>query len=295
MLSVLDALLPRDIGRMASTCASLAKMCVQEGAVWRRCWQRMWNLSAHLWDAEAWYGSYAAALSFQRRYHLPPTHVEDDFSTEAEAQPDDSAPRHETVSCLMATGAAEVVVGWTGGTFQVVGNAGTQSIHLPGGSIRHIQEHGGELFVASWAGVVHVVDLHTLVFAVVVADLPRPLHALQMTADLLLLSCGDGNIVVFKVFHEAGTGAIQVRKLQVLSGHVGAITDMHLEKDFLATAGVDKTVRCVGLAAVPPTRYCWFSFRSTRTRTQSWCGVPCSRHNTPAVLVVVLYKLLCVC
>ena len=243
ILACLGCLSPADLGHMAVCNKSLSKVCVAEGEVWKRCWQGVWNHSTHARDAVTWYGSIAAALRFQRRYCLPPRPVDDGISESLREGAVAVTARHETVSCLTATAANRVVLGWSGGTLQVMSNDSTRSVSLPGGSIRHIQEHGGEMFVASWAGVVHVVDVSSMVFAVVVADLPHPLHALQMTADLLLLSCGDGNIVVFKVFHEADTGAIRVRKLQVLSGHVGAITDMHLEKGFLTTAGVDKTVR----------------------------------------------------
>ncbi len=146
----------------------------------------------------------------------------------------------------MAVDGSRVVLGWSDGHLQVAGvGGGPDPVHLSGGSVRHIQLHGGELFVACWSGIVHVVDLTTLASAVVVEDLPHPLHALQMTSDLLLLSCGDGNIPVFRVLHAAGTGAVLVRKHQVLSGHVGAIQDMQVEGPVLVTAGVDRTVRCV--------------------------------------------------
>ncbi len=153
---------------------------------------------------------------------------------------------HRSVTCLMAVGPSLMALGWSDGTLTLVSSeAGVQSAWLRGGSIRHIQLHGGELFVCCWAGVVHVVDVSTLASSVVVADLPTSMQALQMTGDMLLLSCGDGSVLVFRLLHDPGTGAISARRLQVLTDRGGAIQDLQCDGDVLVTAGVDRTVRCV--------------------------------------------------
>ena len=135
---------------------------------------------------------------------------------EAPAAAASAASGSSTVTCS-AHSPSFIAVGCVDGTVRVTdlraapdGGSGVTAIFpLRSGSVRHMQlvtrrAAPPELFVGSWNGTIHALDLRSGAARLVVKDLGGPVLALCVIGDAIAASAGDGRIGVFDVSGRTG-------------------------------------------------------------------------------------------
>jgi WD40 repeat protein len=111
-------------------------------------------------------------------------------------------------------------------------------ISLHSGSIRHIQfaKGGSQVFVGSWYGTVHCIDIASRSVKLLVTDLDGPVFALRVSREYLFTSCGDGVIRLWNLpeildSHEP----VKAKQCKILfHGHQGGVTDISVQRTSLS-------------------------------------------------------------
>ena len=117
-------------------------------------------------------------------------------------------------------------------------------LQMGAGSIRHMLLHtetDGQqlLYVGSWRGAVHVVDLNRALpskpnqkhdqletsVCGIIRDLGGPVYNLALSGSVLFVSCGDSSIYVFDLSLVTTNNNASALSLGRLDGHSGAVTD----------------------------------------------------------------------
>ena len=214
---ILSYLSPREVATVASVCTSTSPIIHNE-YIWNNYWP--WKTERTQLKSLLYVPTYKYAIQLQYLYKLPIIHHYPLTYSEDILQ---------EVTCPYYIGNYRIY-GYSDGSVRVFGplDAGStnRKYELKSGSIRHMQliSKSNKLFVGSWKGAVHSIDLVTGTVKRIVTISPdklggEPVYGLRIINDNRLCTCsGDGIVRVFNIQDGSNLG--------ILQGHTGAVTDL---------------------------------------------------------------------